>query len=86
MCCVPMLTLLDAVIDFLDAAGNVILTASPTNSYDAEIFVEATGIRYITVRGTGEYGRIGQYTISAATSWAGVMLSGLICGLENRKV
>ena len=66
---------LDAVIDFLDAAGNVILTASPTNSYDAEMFVEATGIRYIAVRGTGEYGRIGQYTISAAASLPGVSLS-----------
>ena len=66
---------LDAVIDYLDSAGNVILTASPTNSHDAEMFVEATGIRYIAVRGTGEYGRIGQYTISAAASLPGVSLS-----------
>lgn len=66
---------LDAVIDFLDAAGNVILTASPTNSYDSEMFVEATGTRYVAVRGTGEYGRIGQYTISVAASLPGVSLS-----------
>ncbi len=66
---------LDAVIDFLDASGNVILTASPTDSYDAEMFVEATGIRYIAVHGTGEYGRIGQYTISVAASLPGVSIS-----------
>ncbi len=65
---------LDAVIDFLDAAGNVILTASPTDSYDAEMIVEVTGTKYIAVRGTGEYGRIGHYTISVAASLPGVSL------------
>lgn len=65
---------LDAVIDFLDASGNVILTANPTNSYDAEMIVEAAGTKYIAVRGTGEYGRIGQYTISVAASLPGVSL------------
>ena len=63
---------LDAVIDFLDSAGNVILTANPTASNDAELIVEATGTQYIVVRSTGEYGRVGGYTVSVTESQPGV--------------
>ncbi len=63
---------LDAVLDFVDAAGNVILTSNPGDSNDAELFVEASGTIYVVVRGTGEYGRVGQYSISVSESTVGV--------------
>ena len=63
---------LDIAIDLLDAAGNTLYTHSPARSLDAELIWEVDGTRYVQVRSTGEYGRIGQYTLSATESLPGV--------------
>ncbi|MGN6133366.1 MAG: SBBP repeat-containing protein, partial [Aureliella sp.] len=67
---------LDAVIDLLDEQGNVLVTADPNNSTDAALAVEsAPTAKYIAVRSTGAYGRIGQYTISVQPGTPGVSVN-----------
>jgi len=63
---------LDVVFDLLDAAGNVIGTANPTDSLDATLILPSSGMRYLAVRSTGVYGRVGQYTISVSPALQGV--------------
>ncbi|MFO0903898.1 MAG: PKD domain-containing protein [Pirellulales bacterium] len=55
---------LDAVIDLLDAGGNVVATADPGDSADAELVFDSNVARYLRVRSTGAYGRVGQYTLT----------------------
>ena len=66
---------LDTVLDLLDASGNVLKSVSPNNSNDAEFYIESGGTQTIRVRSTGEYGRVGQYTITTAVSSPGVTIS-----------
>lgn len=71
----PLSQNLDAVLQFLDASGNVILTADPSNSRDAELIVEAAGTTYLAVKSTGAYGRVGQYTLSVEESAPGIQVN-----------
>lgn len=60
---------LDAALELRDAANQVIQTANPGNSRDASITASlAPGVYYLAVRSNGEYGRLGQYTLSASLS------------------
>jgi len=63
---------LDVVFDFLDAQGNVIATANPGDSLDATLTVPSSGTRYVAVRSTGVYGRVGQYTVSISSALPGI--------------
>lgn len=57
----------DAVLELRDAANQVIQTGNPSNSRNASITATlAPGVYYLAVRSNGEYGRIGQYTLSAS--------------------
>lgn len=66
---------LDAVVELLDAGGNVVLTSDPTESADAQLIFDGSGTQYFRVRSTGAYGRIGQYTITASASSPGLTVS-----------
>jgi subtilisin-like proprotein convertase family protein len=66
---------LDAVLELLDASGNVMLTAAPSDSYDAELIVEAVGTTYLSVKSTGAYGRVGGYTLSVEESAPGIKVN-----------
>ncbi|MEX0641712.1 MAG: choice-of-anchor D domain-containing protein, partial [Pirellulales bacterium] len=56
---------LNTVLELRDAANTVITTADPTPGFGATINTAvAAGDYYLHVRGTGEYGRVGRYTIS----------------------
>lgn len=56
---------LDAVLEIQDALGNVVASDDPSNSYNAKIDVElAPGAYTAIVRSNGEYGRVGQYTLT----------------------
>lgn len=74
---------LDVVIDYLDAAGNVILTANPSDSLNAGMNTPANGIQYIAIRSTGIYGRVGQYTISVTEAMPGVEVFAAASGLKT---
>ena len=74
---------LDIVIDYLDAAGNVILTANPSDSLDAVMNVPANGMQYIAIRSTGIYGRVGQYTISVTEATPGVEVVARPSGIKT---
>ena len=63
---------LDAVVEFLDAAGNLLVRSDPTNSYDAVLYGEVNGTQYIAVRSSGGYGRVGQYQLTVEDSTPGV--------------
>ncbi len=63
---------LNVAIDLIDASGNVLLTADPAESNDAELVFEPTGSEFVRVRSTGEYGRVGQYTITVGASTPGI--------------
>ena len=55
---------LDSVLELRDAAGLVITTASPTNSFNATISTTlASGTYFVVVRSSGGYGNVGQYTL-----------------------
>ena len=72
----PLAQNLDVAIDLLDASGNLLATASPTDSKDAILFGEVTGTQYIAVRSNGEYGRVGQYSLSVTESSPGITVDG----------
>lgn len=66
---------LDVVLDLLDGNGNVIKSVDPESSDDAEFTIEAGLTQYLRVRSSGEYGRVGQYTITTALSTPGVTVT-----------
>jgi len=57
---------LDSVLELWTAEGTLIATADPSNDYGATISMSLDAGDYVLiVRSTGEYGSVGQYTISA---------------------
>jgi hypothetical protein len=59
-------TNLDLVIRLYDATGQLISENNPTNGLNASITTTlGAGVYYIGVSGTGEYGALGQYTLSS---------------------
>lgn len=65
---------LDAVLELRDASGNVLLIANPEDSLDASLIGGTPGVAYVAVRSTGEYGRVGQYTLTLTPPDPGVQL------------
>ena len=56
---------LDAVLDIVNGAGQVLATVSPTTSLGATISASVgAGTYYLAVHGVDGYGNLGQYTIS----------------------
>ncbi len=72
---------LDAVLELRSLSGQLIATADPSTSYGATISTTVAGGDYVlVVRSTGQYGSVGQYTLSAihspATSTNEISISG----------
>ena len=58
-------TNLDAVLRLLDSNGNVIASDNPTKSLFASVSATVPqGIYYLAISGTGQYGAVGQYTVT----------------------
>lgn len=58
-------TNLDAVLKLYDATGGLIKSASPTGSVFATLSEQLlSGTYFVAVSGTGEYGSLGQYTLT----------------------
>lgn len=58
-------TNLDAVLRLYDAAGTLLKTANPTDTVFASLSEQlASGTYYVAVAGTGEYGSLGQFTLT----------------------
>ncbi len=58
-------TNLDAVLRLFDGAGTLIGQSDPTDSLSASLSVTvSSGIYYVSVSGTSEYGSLGQYTLT----------------------
>jgi len=66
---------LDAVLELRDAAGVLIATANPGDAYDASLVRNLVGVHYVGVMSSGDYGRVGQYTVSVTESLPGVSVS-----------
>lgn len=66
---------LDAVLELRSSTGAVLHTANPGDSLDASLIGDVAGTGYIAVRSTGAYGRVGQYTLTAAPSAAGIAVT-----------
>src|SRR5690606_12521012 len=62
-------------LELLDSSGNVLVTADPGDSLDASLIGGGVGTTYIAVRSTGQYGRVGQYTLTATPTTAGVTVN-----------
>ena len=57
---------LDSIVDLVNSSGQVLVTAAPTNSQGAAFSTSVgAGTYYLIARTTGEYGNLGQYTITA---------------------
>lgn len=68
---------LDVVIELRTLSGTLIATANPATSYGATISMSVAGGDYVLViKSTGEYGSVGQYTVSATRAMSGVSISG----------
>jgi uncharacterized protein YdeI (BOF family) len=63
---------LDVVAKLLDNSGNALLTSDPSDKINANIstFLNA-GTYYIQVGSNGQYGRVGQYTVTGTLPQAG---------------
>ncbi len=58
-------TNLDAVLKLYDGAGTLLKTASPADSVFAALSEQlSSGTYFVAVSGTGEYGSLGQYTLT----------------------
>jgi hypothetical protein len=66
---------LDAVLELLDAAGNVLVRNDPVDSVNAWLAADSTTPVYVAVRSAGQYGHIGQYTINVEASGPGVTVT-----------
>ncbi|WP_254512688.1 choice-of-anchor D domain-containing protein [Anatilimnocola floriformis] len=56
---------LDSVLELRNASGTVIVTANPTNTFNATISTTlASGTYFVVVRSSGGYGDVGQYTLT----------------------
>lgn len=66
---------LDAVIELRNAAGALLVSSNPGDSLDAAVIGDVNGKYYVAVKSNGEYGRLGQYTISVSESTPGVRVS-----------
>src|SRR5262249_48716566 len=64
---------LDAVLELRNAAGALIARADPATSLGASITANlAPGQYFLAVRSHGEYGDVGQYTVTGTIAAAGV--------------
>ena len=60
---------LDAVIELRDSVGGLVASASPSGDLNATISTTVIAGDYtLLVKSTGEYGRIGQYTVSGTVN------------------
>jgi hypothetical protein len=66
---------LDVAIELRDAAGTLIASADPADAFDASIVRNLQGRHYIGVKSNGQYGRLGQYTVSVTESLPDVSIS-----------
>ncbi|MCC6491491.1 MAG: hypothetical protein IT424_00535 [Pirellulales bacterium] len=66
---------LDAVLELLDSAGNVLARSNPGDSVNASLVADSTDPVYFAVRSEGQYGHIGQYTITVEASGPGVTVT-----------
>jgi hypothetical protein len=56
---------LDAVLELVNSSGTIITTSAPTGSLGASISqTVGAGTYYLIARGAGDYGNMGQYTIT----------------------
>lgn len=66
---------LDAVLELWNGAGQLIATAAPSDSLGAKIGSSVgAGTYYLIARGTGDYGNLGQYTITGSVA-AGITVA-----------
>src|SRR6185369_11285799 len=58
---------LDAVLEIRNSSGATIVSDSPSNSYGASLTTTLTvGTYYLVARSMGDYGDVGQYTITGS--------------------
>jgi hypothetical protein len=63
---------LDAVLEIYQADGSLLDSVNPSDSLDAIVVrTFSPGTHYVAVRSNGQYGRIGQYSLSIAPLTAG---------------
>jgi hypothetical protein len=63
----PYGTNLDGVLELWDLNGSVVATAAPSGSLGASLSISVgAGTYYLVARGMGDYGDVGQYTISGS--------------------
>src|SRR5207247_10230633 len=56
---------LNAVVRLYDASGNLLATANPSNSFDAQLVASlANGVYFVEVASAGGNGEAGQYTLT----------------------
>lgn len=56
---------LDSVLELRDASGTVLVTANPTNTFNASISTTlASGTYFVVVHSSGGYGNVGRYTLA----------------------
>jgi hypothetical protein len=74
---------LDSVLELWDSSGSVLVVNAPTNSLNSSISTTVgAGTYYLVARGMGDYGNVGQYTLtgtlpdSTAAPAIGITLGG----------
>jgi hypothetical protein len=74
---------LDATLELRDADGNLVASASPSNSLNASVSATlAVGSYFVVARSDGTYGNMGQYTIVGTVPQAAVPeISVLVSGV-----
>ena len=67
---------LDAVLELRNSAGEVIASASPQNTQNAQVLKYLTpGDYYLSVKSTGVYGWVGQYTVGIDSPPEGIIVT-----------
>ena len=72
----PVVSNLDVVLELRNSAGQLIGSANPQDTRSAEIVKGLTpGDYYLSVKSSGVYGRIGQYSVNIDTPPAGITVT-----------
>lgn len=78
---------LDGVLELRDANGNLIVMASPSDSFGASISrTLSAGTYYVMVHSSGGYGNVGQYTVSGTISGATQAAPEIVVALGGSEV
>ena len=73
---VPVVANLDAALELRNSSGQLIASADPQDSRNATIVKGlTTGDYYLSVKSTGVYGQIGQYTVNIDTPPGGITVT-----------